>query len=73
MRVLPGKALFISLVMMLGQVEGEWGGEGTGLKISRKDLFFEFNRIFLGFLAIFRNEITTILTPSTSEGGEWGR
>ncbi len=25
------------------------------------------------FLAIFRNEITTILTPSTSEGGEWGR
>ncbi len=25
------------------------------------------------FLATFRNEITTILTPSTSEGGEWGR
>ncbi len=25
------------------------------------------------FLAIFRNEITTIPTPSTSEGGEWGR
>ncbi len=25
------------------------------------------------FLAIFRNEITTILTRSTSEGGEWGR
>ncbi len=25
------------------------------------------------FLAIFRNEITTILTPSTSEKGEWGR
>ncbi len=25
------------------------------------------------FLAIFRNEITTILTPSTSEGGEWRR
>ncbi len=25
------------------------------------------------FLAIFRNEITTILTPSTSEGGKWGR
>ncbi len=25
------------------------------------------------FLTIFRNEITTILTPSTSEGGEWGR
>ncbi len=25
------------------------------------------------FLAIFRNEITTILTPSTSEGSEWGR
>ncbi len=25
------------------------------------------------FLAIFWNEITTILTPSTSEGGEWGR
>ncbi len=24
------------------------------------------------FLAIFRNEITTILTPSTSEGDEWG-
>ncbi len=24
------------------------------------------------FLAIFRNEITTILTPSTSEGGGWG-
>ncbi len=29
-------------------------------------------RFFFGyFLAIFRNEITTILTPSTSEGGEW--
>ncbi len=28
---------------------------------------------FLQFLAIFRNEITTIPTPSTSEGGEWGR
>ncbi len=26
-----------------------------------------------GFLAIFRNEITTILTPSTSEGDEWRR
>ncbi len=25
------------------------------------------------FFAIFRNETTTILTPSTSEGGEWGR
>ncbi len=25
------------------------------------------------FLAIFWNEITTILTPSTSEEGEWGR
>ncbi len=25
------------------------------------------------FLAIFRNEITTILTYSTSEGGEWER
>ncbi len=25
------------------------------------------------FLAIFRNEMTTILTPATSEGGEWGR
>ncbi len=25
------------------------------------------------FLAIFRNEITTMLTPSTSEGDEWGR
>ncbi len=24
------------------------------------------------FSAIFRNEIMTILTPSTSEGGEWG-
>ncbi len=23
-------------------------------------------------LAIFWNEITTILTPSTSEGGDWG-
>ncbi len=27
----------------------------------------------LFFLTIFRNEITTILTPSTSEGGEWLR
>ncbi len=27
---------------------------------------------FLQFLAILRNEITTIRTPSTSEGGEWG-
>ncbi len=25
------------------------------------------------FLAIFWNEIRTILTPSASEGGEWGR
>ncbi len=25
------------------------------------------------YLAILRNEITTILTPLTSEGGEWGR
>ncbi len=24
------------------------------------------------FLVIFWNEITTILTPSTSEGGDWG-
>ncbi len=24
------------------------------------------------FLVIFWNEITTILTPSTSEGGKWG-
>ncbi len=23
------------------------------------------------FLAIFRNEVTTVLTPSTLEGGEW--
>ncbi len=29
--------------------------------------------VFCRFLAIFRNEMTTILTPSTSEGGEWGR
>ncbi len=28
---------------------------------------------FQFFLAIFRNEIMTILTPSTSEGSEWGR
>ncbi len=25
------------------------------------------------FSAIFRNEVTTILTPSTSESGDWGR
>ncbi len=29
-------------------------------------------KISLYFLAIFRNEITTILTPSTSEGGGGG-
>ncbi len=28
--------------------------------------------LYVKFLAIFRNEITTILTPSTSEGGEGG-
>ncbi len=29
-------------------------------------------KIYLKFLAVFRNEITTILTPSTSEGWEVG-
>ncbi len=33
--------------------------------------FMIFLPIF-SFLAIFRNEITTILTPSISKGGEWG-
>ncbi len=46
-------------------VDGDWlvvlvGGKG--FKLLRSN-----------FLAIFRNEITTILTPSTSEGCEWGR
>ncbi len=37
--------------------------------------FFPSLKIFsdTNFLAIFRNEITTLLTPSTSEGGKWGR
>ncbi len=35
--------------------------------------YFVQRRTFtLPFLAIFRKEITTIMTPSTSEGGEWG-
>ncbi len=36
------------------------------------ELNMDLNFISLKFLAIFRNEIMTILTPSTSEGGEWG-
>ncbi len=38
-------------------------------------LFFFFFCIYTLpiFLAIFRNEITTILTTPISEGGEWGR
>ncbi len=36
-------------------------------------LFGDWDATLPTFLAIFRNEITTILTPSTSEGGEWGR
>ncbi len=31
-----------------------------------------YDSLFFFFLATFRNEITTILTPSTSQGGEWG-
>ncbi len=38
-------------------VEGILGGE---------------EKTYFGFLAIFRNEITTILTPSTSEGVSGG-
>ncbi len=37
-----------------------------------KMYLFRFFR-FAVFLAIFWTEITTILTPSNSEGGEWGR
>ncbi len=35
-------------------------------------ILFNF-RLTMTFLAIFRNEITTIMTPSTSEESEWGR
>ncbi len=50
-----------------------------GLQIYEENLWSQqqwvriFHTTSTGFLAIFRNEITTILTPSTSEGGEWGR
>ncbi len=37
-------------------------------------VFFTIFKVpFISCLALFRNEITPILTPSTSAGGEWGR
>ncbi len=49
---------------------------GTGASPQRvgiSEINFCVHLLVNTFLAIFRNEITTILTPSTSEVGEWGR
>ncbi len=40
--------------------------------VTISSILFYFYLFLYTFLAIFRNEITTILTPSTSEGDGWG-
>ncbi len=47
------------------------GGDGWGHAIPFS--YFAFENGLNPLLAIFQKEITTILTPSTMEGGEWGR
>ncbi len=60
---------FLSFVRLgLLDVDGR-----TRILFSENAFFRQRSKNVAAFLAIFRNERTTILTPSTSEEGEWGR
>ncbi len=46
-----------------------WECEEKFFSLKFSENFQSFSKFIRNFLAIFRNEITTILTPSASEGG----
>ncbi len=59
--------------IVIGKVSGLGGNIITEDHSGMEDRLSYLTVVFWSFLAIFRNEITTILTPSTSEGSKWKR